>query len=103
MNEKTARIGKDSDGLVSARVHGHYTMPAPDSQNAEILTILQSGRLLTSYEMHMMGIQGAATRVMELRRMGYPILCVMESHINKRGKAVQRGRYHLATAQEGEA
>ena len=47
------------------QTEGNYTMPAPDSQNAEILTILQSGRLLTSYEMHMMGIQGAATRVME--------------------------------------
>ena len=55
MNEKTAQIGKDSDGLVSARVHGNYTMPAPNSQCAEILEELRKGHSLTTYQIHAAG------------------------------------------------
>lgn len=103
MNEKTAQIGKDSDGLVSARVHGNYTMPAPNSQCAEILEELRKGHSLTTYQIHAAGIQSATARIKDLRDMGWPIVCILEPHINKHRKKVWRGRYHLATAQEADA
>ena len=103
--EKTDRIGENSDGFKQGKMQSHSIMqtPAPNSQNAEILAELQSGKTLTAYQMHMMGIQCPSTRVLELRRMGWPIVCIMEENINKRGKKVQRGRYFLAAKQEGKA
>lgn len=101
MNKEKAAF---SGSLASWSLQGNYitASPAPDSQCAEILAELQRGKSLTSYEMHMMGFQGAATRILELRRMGWPIVCIMEKHVNKHGKTVNRGRYFLA-AKEGEA
>ncbi len=85
------------------QTRGNYTMPAPDSQCAEILARLQQGESLTTYQMHMIGMQGATARIKDLRDNGYPIVCVMEKHVNKHGKTVRRGRYFLATKQEGKA
>ena len=95
-NKKAAFSGS----LAIERAQAHSTMPtpAPNSQNAEILAILQSGQSLTSHEMHIMGIQGAQARILELRRMGYCIVTTMERHINKHGKIILRGRYHLAAS-----
>ena len=45
----------------------HSTIP---SQRERILAVLQSGRSLTAYEMHQMGIMGCNARILELRRAG---------------------------------
>ena len=76
----------------------HSTIP---SQRERILAVLQSGKTLTSYEMHQMGIMGCNARIMELRRAGYQIACTMEQVKNQYGQTVQRGRYSLVS--EGRA
>ncbi len=76
----------------------HSTIP---SQRERILAVLQSGRSLTAYEMHQMGIMGCNARIMELRRAGYQIACIMEQVKNQYGQTVQRGRYSLVS--EGRA
>lgn len=73
-------------------------IPIP-SQCDRILALLKAGKSLTTYELHLMGIQSPTTRVMELRRAGFPIICIMENHINQFGQTVKRGRYSLATSQ----
>ena len=72
--------------------------PIP-SQCDRILALLKEGKSLTTYELHLMGIQSPTTRVTELRRAGFPIICTMENHINQFGQTVKRGRYSLATSQ----
>ena len=72
-------------------------MPTPaktpiPSQCDRILSMLEAGKTLTTYELH-------KARVMELRRAGYPIICTMEEHINQFGQTVKRGRYSLASNQ----
>ena len=79
-------------------------MPTPaktpiPSQCDRILSMLEAGKTLTTYELHIMGIQAPQARVMELRRAGYPIICTMEEHINQLGQTVKRGRYSLASNQ----
>ena len=79
-------------------------MPTPaktpiPSQCDRILSMLEAGKTLTTYELHIMGIQAPQARVMELRRAGYPIICTMEEHINQFGQTVKRGRYSLASNQ----
>ena len=63
--------------------------------------MLQSGQSLTAYEMHQMGIMGCNARILELRRAGYQIACIMEQVKNQYGQTVQRGRYSLVS--EGRA
>ena len=48
-----------------------------------------------------MGIMGCNARIMELRREGYQIACIMEQVKNQYGQTVQRGRYSLVS--EGRA
>ena len=79
-------------------------MPTPaktpiPSQCDRILSMLKAGKTLTTYELHIMGIQSPTTRMMELHRAGYPIICTMEEHINQFGQTVKRGRYSLASNQ----
>ena len=79
-------------------------MPTPaktpiPSQCDRILSMLEAGKTLTTYELHIMGIQAPQARVMELRRAGYPIICTMEEHINQFGQTVKRGRYSLTSNQ----
>ena len=79
-------------------------MPTPaktpiPTQCDRILSMLKAGKTLTTYELHIMGIQAPQARVMELRRAGYPIICTMEEHINQFGQTVKRGRYSLASSQ----
>ena len=77
-------------------------MPTPaktPSQCDRILSMLKAGKTLTTYELHIMGIQAPQARVMELRRAGYPIICTMEEHINQFGQTVKRGRYSLTSNQ----
>lgn len=92
MNEKTAQIGKDSDGPCFSRVHGNYTMPAPNSQCAEILEELR--RAFAYHLSNPCSIQSATARIKDLRDMGWPIVRNGE-HRNKHSKTVWRGRYHL--------
>lgn len=84
-----------SDGINKAS--RNYNPFSPESQCGEILAILQSGQSLTSYQAAQMGIMGFNARVMDLRRAGYPVICTMQPHINKRGRTVKRGIYTLAT------
>ena len=106
MDKKTAAQKSGSQ----TRKH-HSTIP---SQRERILAVLQSGKTLTSYEMHQMGIMGCNARIMELRRAGYQIACIMELRRagyqiacimeqgeNQYGQTVQRGRYSLVS--EGRA
>ena len=77
-------------------------MPTPaktpiPSQCDRILSMLKAGKTLTTYELHIIGIQAPQARVMELRRAGYPIICTMEEHINQFGQTVKLGRYSLAS------
>ena len=102
MDKKTAAQKSGSQ----TRKH-HSTIP---SQRERILAVLQSGKTLTSYEMHQMGIMGCNARIMELRRAGYQIACIMELRRagyqiacimeqveNQYGQTVQRGRYSLVS------
>mgnify|MGYP000843582973 FL=1 len=93
MDKKTAAQKSGSQ----TRKH-HSTIP---SQRERILAVLQSGKTLTSYEMHQMGIMGCNARILELRRAGYQIACIMEQVKNQYGQTVQRGRYSLVS--EGRA
>ena len=68
----------------------------PNSQNAQILAILQSGKSLTHYEAAQMGIMCFTTRIHEIRAAGFPVVCTMTAHENKHGKTVKRGVFTLA-------
>lgn len=74
----------------------HYNPFKPNSQNAEILAILQSGQSLTHYEATQMGIMGFTSRIREIREAGFPVACRMEAVKNKRGHTVKRGVFPLA-------
>ena len=76
----------------------HSTIP---SQRDRILAVLQSGKTLTAHDMHQMGIMQCNTRILELRRAGHQIACIMEQVENQYGQTVQRGRYSLVS--EGRA
>ena len=93
MDKKTAAQKSGS----KTRKH-HSTIP---SQRERILAVLQSGRSLTAYDMHQMGIMNCNARILELRRAGYQIACIMEQVENQYGQTVQRGRYSLVS--EGRA
>ncbi|MFS6937337.1 helix-turn-helix domain-containing protein [Neisseria animaloris] len=93
-NETAQNAQSISDGINKAS--RNYTPFSPESQCGEILAILQSGQSLTSYQAAQMGIMGFNARVMDLRRAGYPVVCTMQPHINKRGRTVKRGIYTLA-------
>ncbi|HFC8542403.1 TPA: helix-turn-helix domain-containing protein [Neisseria weaveri] len=99
-NETAQNAQSISDGINKAS--RNYTPFSPESQCGEILAILQSGQSLTSYQAAQMGIMGFNARVMDLRRAGYPVICTMQPHINKRGRTVKRGIYTLA-AEKGAA
>ena len=87
MDKKTAAQKSGSQ----TRKH-HSTIP---SQRERILAVLQSGRSLTAYEMHQMGIMGCNARICELRQAGHNIVCIMERTRNQFGQTVKRGRYWL--------
>ena len=87
MDKKTAAQKSGSQ----TRKH-HSTIP---SQRERILAVLQSGKTLTSYEMHQMGIMGCNARICELRQAGHNIVCIMERTRNQFGQTVKRGRYWL--------
>ncbi|MDO4640786.1 MAG: helix-turn-helix domain-containing protein [Neisseria sp.] len=90
MQKETARNTQDiSDGHTQSR---HST---PPSQNERILAVLKSGRTLTAYDMHQMGIMGCNARIHELRLSGHNITCTMENIKNQYGQTVKRGRYRL--------
>ena len=74
----------------------HYNPFKPNSQNAEILAILQSGQSLTHYEAAQMGIMAFTARIKEIRAAGFPVVCRMEPAKNKHGKTIKRGIYTLA-------
>lgn len=67
----------------------------PQSQCAEILAILQSGRSITHREAAQLGIMGFNARIKELRAAGYNIICTMRPHLNKHGKQVKCGVFTL--------
>ena len=68
----------------------------PDSQCAEILAILQSGKSLTHYEAAQMGIMAFTARINEIRAAGFPVVCTMQPFENKHGHTVKRGVFTLA-------
>lgn len=85
-----------SDGNLCTTKRGDANRFSPESQCFEILSILQTGKSLTHYEAAQMGIIGFNARIFDLRHAGYHIICTMQEHINKHGKAVKRGIYTLA-------
>ena len=68
----------------------HSAIP---SQTERILAVLQSGKTLTAHDMHQMGIMQCNTRILELRRAGHQIACIMEQV--EYDQTVRRGRYLL--------
>ena len=62
----------------------------PNSQNAQILAILQSGQSLTHYQAAQMGIMAFTARINEIRAAGFPVVCRMEATKNKHGKTEKR-------------
>lgn len=68
----------------------------PNSQCAEILAILQSGKSLTHYEAAQMGIMAFTARINEIRAAGFPVVCTMQPFENKHGHTVNRGVFTLA-------
>lgn len=68
----------------------------PDSQCAEILAILQSGKSLTHYEAAQMGIMAFTARINEIRAAGFPVVCTMQPFENKHDHTVNRGVFTLA-------
>ena len=82
----------DREGLTMRKRHS-----AIPSQTELILAVLQNGKTLTAHDMHQMGIMQCNTRILELRRAGHQIVCIMEQVENQYGQTVRRGRYLLAS------
>lgn len=93
---KNARNTKQGISGAAEKAKRHYNPFKPDSQNAQILAILQSGKSLTHYQAAQMGIMGFTSRIKEIRAAGFPVVCTMSAHENKHGKTVKRGVYTLA-------
>lgn len=93
---KNARNTKQGISGAAEKAKRHYNPFKPDSQNAQILAILQSGKSLTHYQAAQMGIMGFTSRIKEIRAAGFNVVCTMSDHENKHGKTVKRGVYTLA-------
>lgn len=64
------------------------------SQQMEILEYLKKNKTMTPMDavVHM-GCLKLATRISELKRLGYDIETVMESHVNATGQTKRYARY----------
>ncbi|VEF01016.1 helix-turn-helix domain-containing protein [Neisseria canis] len=97
MKKETAQNTQGiSDGSIPTKTGRHYAPFAPDSQCGEILSHIRTYGSITSYQAAQMGIMGFNARIKDLRDAGYPVICTMQPHINKRGRTVKRGIYTLA-------
>ena len=93
---KNARnTGKGISGAAQ-KASRHCNPFRPNSQCAEILAVLQSGKSLTHYEAAQMGIMAFTTRIHEIRAAGFPGVCTMQPFENKHGHTVKRGIYTLS-------
>lgn len=70
------------------------------TQCQRILDLLQAGERVTNYQLHVMGINGATTRIKELRERGYNIITTKEPFVNQFGKKTQRAVYTLVSTGE---
>lgn len=95
-NETAQNAQSISDGINPPKSGRHYAPFEPDSQCGEILNHIRTHGSITSYEATQMGIMGFQARIYDLRHAGYPVICTMQPHINKRGRTVKRGIYTLA-------
>lgn len=95
-NETAQNAQSISDGINPLKSSRHYAPFEPDSQCGEILNHIRTHGSITSYEAAQMGIMGFQARIYDLRHAGYPVVCTMQPHINKRGRTVKRGIYTLA-------
>lgn len=93
---KNARnTGKGISGAAQ-KASRHCNPFRPNSQCAEILAILQSGKSLTHYEAAQMGIMAFTARINEIRAAGFSVVCTMQPFENKHGHTVKRGIYTLS-------
>ena len=93
---KNARnTGKGISGAAQ-KASRHCNPVRPNSQCAEILAVLQSGKSLTHYEAAQMGIMAFTARINEIRAAGFPVVCTMRPFENKHGHTVKRGVFTLA-------
>ena len=67
------------------------------TQCQRILDLLQAGERVTVYQLHVMGINGATTRIKELRDAGHNIKDVYEPYINQANKKTRRKVYFLVS------
>ncbi|HFC8537649.1 TPA: helix-turn-helix domain-containing protein [Neisseria bacilliformis] len=93
---KNARNTSKGISGAAQKASRHCNPFRPNSQNAQILAILQSGKSLTHYQAAQMGIMAFTTRIHEIRAAGFPVVCRMESVKNKHGHTVKRGVFTLA-------
>lgn len=89
-----------SDGIT--KKPRHIIKFSPQSQCGEILAFIREHGSITHYQAAQRGIMGFHARINEIRTAGYPVICTMQKHINKRGKEVKHGIFTLA-AEKGAA
>lgn len=66
------------------------------SQNEMVLDFMQTHGSITPMDAFTMGIMRLASRISDLRKMGYAIIRTMESHVNANGVKKTYARYSLA-------
>jgi hypothetical protein len=72
------------------------------TQCARVLSHLEGGETLTALEaLNKYGIMRLATRVFELKQLGYPIKTTFKSVINRYGEEVRVAVYSLKINDEG--
>lgn len=66
------------------------------NQNEIVLDYMKTHGSITPLEAMQMGIMRLASRISDLRKMGYAIIRTMESHVNAKGVKKTYARYSLA-------